>query len=122
MILVDTSVWIDHLRSGDDLVGGLLRERQILGHAWVVGELAMGNLPERGATLQSLTDLPRATVAAPDEVLVLIEHQQLAGRGLGYVDVHLLASTLLTPGTRLWSRDRRLREVADELGVGFSGF
>lgn len=118
MILVDTSVWIDHLRVGDPELGRLLDRGLVLGHVFVRGELACGNLRRRAEVLVLLADLPQAVVAEDGEVLALIERQRLMGRGIGYVDAHLLAATLLTPGARLWTRDVRLAAVAGQLGVG----
>lgn len=117
MILVDTCVWIDHLRVGDVGLGDLLRRRRVLAHPFVIGELACGNMRNRGEILALLGCLPAAPQADQDEVLYLIERHRLMGRGLGYVDIHLLASALLLPGTRLWTRDRRLGELAGELDI-----
>jgi predicted nucleic acid-binding protein len=120
VILVDTSVWIDHLRGGDAVLVQLLEQRRVLTHPFVVGEVALGNLRERDEVLGALSNLPQIHVAAESEVLHLIDLETLFGRGIGYVDVHLLAGLRLTPGTRLWSRDRRLAEVADQLGLAAS--
>ncbi len=117
MILVDASVWIDHLRTGDERLTALLDAREVLGHSFVTGELALGNLRRRDAVLSDLRDLPQATVASDDEVLRLIDQQALFGRGIGYVDAHLLAAVRLTADTKLWTRDRRLQTVAAELGL-----
>ena len=117
MILVDASVWIDHLRAGDERLTALLDAREVLGHSFVTGELALGNLRRRDAVLSDLRDLPQATVASDDEVLQLIDRQALFGRGIGYVDAHLLAAVRLTADTKLWTRDRRLQTVATELGL-----
>ena len=116
MILVDTSVWVDHLRSGvPDLVRAL-EHGQVRSHPFVIGELACGNVRNRAEVLDLLGRLPAAPVATQEEVMVAIERRGLMGRGLGYVDVHLVASSLLEPELRLWTRDRRLAEVAGELG------
>ena len=117
MILVDTSVWVDHLRNGDDALAHLLERGEVLGHPFVIGELALGGLRQRALVIEALRDLPHAIVASGREVLRFIEAQQLFGRGIGYVDVHLLAAVRLTPGARLWTRDRRLHALADELGL-----
>jgi hypothetical protein len=116
VILVDTSVWIDHLRTGDPQLTVLLQEAQVLAHPWVIGELALGQLSRRSEILGLLSNLPQATVATETEVMTLIESQHLFGRGIGYVDTHLLAATLLTTGASLWTRDKRLAAVAAELG------
>ena len=117
MILVDTSVWIDHLRSGDANLAALLDAGRVLAHPFVIGEIALGNLKRRARLLEALQDLPQASVAADAEILEFIEAGGLAGLGIGYVDVHLLASARLTAGSALWTRDRRLAEVAGRLGV-----
>lgn len=116
MILVDTSVWVDHLRRGDVGLVDLLERSAVVMHPFVVGELACGNLRDRGSILELLQDLPAAAVASPGEVLTFIERHGLHGRGIGYVDVHLLASVALMPGARLWTRDAKLRKTADLLG------
>jgi predicted nucleic acid-binding protein len=117
VILVDTSVWIEHLRAGDERLTALLDAGEVLAHPFVIGELALGNLRGREAFLRDLRDLPRATVVADEEVLRFIERQGLFGRGIGYVDAHLLAASRLTAGARLWTRDQRLQAVAAELRV-----
>ena len=121
MILVDTSIWVDHLRAGDPKLVALLEDSQVLAHAWVTGELALGHLSRRGEILGLLNNLPRATVATDVEVLTLIDNQHLFGLGIGYVDAHLLAATLLTPGARLWTRDKRLAAVAVQHGLAVGG-
>ena len=117
MILVDTSIWIDHLRTGDPKLVELLRESQVLGHPWVTGELALGHLSRRSEILSLLHNLPQANAATDDEVLTLIDTRQLSGIGIGYVDAHLLAATALTPAARLWTRDKRLALVAAQHGL-----
>jgi predicted nucleic acid-binding protein len=119
MMLVDTSVWIDHLRRGDAELAAMLSEGQVLVHPWVVGELACGNLQDRKLVLELLQSLPSAPVASAGEVLFFIEKHALMERGIGYVDVHLLAAARLA-GTRLWTRDRQLVVVADELGMAYA--
>ncbi|MEO9132069.1 MAG: type II toxin-antitoxin system VapC family toxin [Sphingomonas sp.] len=116
MILVDSSVWIDHLRSKDSLLVGLLNDAQILAHPFVIGELALGSLARRDLVLGALRDLPQAASAKDEEVFAFIEQHSLFGLGIGYVDAHLLAATLLS-GAQLWTRDRRLREVAQRLRI-----
>jgi hypothetical protein len=117
VILVDTSVWIDHLRAGDEPLAARLQAGEVLAHPWVIGELALGNLGQRQVILSSLRRLPQAAVATDEEVLLFIERNNLAGLGIGYVDAHLLASTRLSPGATLWTRDRRLSKVAEGLGL-----
>ena len=117
MILVDTSIWIDHLRTGDPELGELLRDGQVLAHPWVTGELALGHLSRRSEILGLLHNIPQATLATDDEVLTLIDERQLFGLGIGYVDAHLLAATTLTTPARLWTRDKRLAAVAGQHGL-----
>jgi len=119
MVLVDTSVWIDHLRMGDDQLATILEKGLIYCHPFVVGEITCGNLRNRDEVLSLLRQLPSATMATHDEVLLFIETKRLMGRGIGYVDAHLLASTALTGSTQLWTRDKRLKTLAKELGVAF---
>jgi len=121
VILVDTSVWIDHLRSGEPALARVLEGGRVLMHPFVLGELACGNLESHGEVLRLLGDLPAAPTATDPEALGLIERRALMGRGIGYVDVHLLASTALTGVARLWTRDRRLAAVAAELELAFGG-
>jgi len=119
MILADTSVWVDHLRTGDAELAALLNGSQVLMHPCVLGELACGNLRNRTEVLALLKDLPRAAVATDEEVLFFIERHALMGRGIGYVDAHLLAAVTLGGGARLWTRDKRLRTVADALALAY---
>ena len=116
MILVDTSVWIAHLRWQLPDLAALLSRQQVLAHPFVIGELACGQIRQRATILQFLSELPRAALATNDEVLRLIEDRQLWGRGIGLVDFHLLASTALT-GCRFWTSDLRLGETAAGLGL-----
>jgi predicted nucleic acid-binding protein len=115
VILVDTSVWVDHLREGDSRLVALLQGGQVLAHPFVTGEIALGNLNQRHAVLGALANLPQATVARNDEVLHFIERNGLAGTGLGYVDAHLLASAQLVAGTAILTRDKRLHRAAIRL-------
>ena len=117
MILVDTSVWVDHLRKGDQVLGRLLFAGRVLAHPFIIGELSLGVLRQREAVLGALMDLPQATIATEEEVFRFIEANGLPGSGIGYVDGHLLAATRLTPGAALWTRDKRLSEVAERLGL-----
>lgn len=121
MILVDTSVWVDHLRSGDETLGAMLDAGRVLTHPFVIGEVALGSLRRRGLILSAMSDLPFGEVATDTEVLALIDRCALSGRGVGYVDAHLLACAFLTAGTKLWTRDGRLRDVASNLGVAMAG-
>lgn len=117
MILVDTSVWIDHINATDPVLVGLLTNGQVLVHPFVIAEIALGSLRNREVVLGALRDLPIAPVATPEETLFLIEREGLYNRGIGYVDTSLLASARLQPGTTLWTRDKRLAKAADDLGL-----
>lgn len=117
MVLVDTSVWIDHLRHGDAHLAGLLDARCVLAHPFVTGELALGNLRQRVIVLNALRGLPQASVATDEEVFHFIDQHMLFGIGIGYIDAHLLAATRLMPGTSLWTLDKRLMAAADRLGL-----
>jgi predicted nucleic acid-binding protein len=101
VILVDTSIWIDHLRAGHSTVVRLLEHGLVLTHPWVIGELALGHLSQRREAIRLLTALPRATVATADEILTLVERRELCGLGIGYVDAQLLAATQLTHDAEL---------------------
>ncbi len=115
MILVDTSIWIDHLRASDKSLSNLLNTGRVLAHPFVVGELALGSLRQRDIILDALSDLPQAEMATDGEVLIFIDQHALSGLGIGYVDAHLLAAVRLTAGAVLWTRDKRLHKVADRL-------
>jgi predicted nucleic acid-binding protein len=117
LILVDTPIWVDHLRSGDEVMAFLLSEDRVLIHPFVLGEISLGNLHARAAIMRQLDALPRATPAHDAEVVQLIEAAGLFGSGIGYVDAHLLASARLTAGAWLWTRDKRLAAVAERLSV-----
>ncbi len=119
MILVDTSVWIDHLRAGELLLVELLDTNRVLVHPFIIGELACGNLNNRKTVLSLLRKLPTARLATDDEVLFFIERHGLMGRGIGYIDAHLLAAMSLTGTVRLWTRDKRLGAVAESMRLTF---
>jgi len=120
VILADTSVWVDHLRANDKALVTLLDAGMVLAHPFVIGELALGNLRQREIVLKALADLPHASVATDVEVLHFIERQALFGRGIGYIDAHLLAAVQLTAGTELWTKDKRLHAVAVQLGLAIT--
>ena len=120
MILVDTSVWVDHLRAGDAQLAVLLERSTVAMHPMVLGELACGNLKDRETLLALWRNLPQLTSATDAEALFFLERNRLWGRGIGYIDLHLLAAVSLNAGTRLWTRDRRLRETAEHLGLAFA--
>jgi predicted nucleic acid-binding protein len=117
VILADTSVWVDHFRQGNPTLADMLNAGKILMHPFVIGELALGSLAARKSTILTLNDLPRLQTAMDYEVLRFIEAQALFGIGIGYIDAHLLASTLLTPATALWTLDKRLKAAAERLGM-----
>jgi predicted nucleic acid-binding protein len=117
LILADTSVWVDHLRAGDARLSALLQRGSIVIHPHVIGEIALGTLANRQKIIGLLQDLPKSQVAADDEIITYLERYRLYGLGVGYVDVHLLAATRLTPDCLLWTRDRRLRAAAGQLGL-----
>ena len=121
MILVDTSVWVDHLRDGTPALAAALERGEVLMHPFVLGELACGNLKNRKEVLRLLGELPAAPVATDTEALAFIERRALMGQGIGYVDVHLLASVALAGTARLWTHDRRLAEVAAGFKLGSAG-
>ncbi|MEO6566368.1 MAG: type II toxin-antitoxin system VapC family toxin [Casimicrobiaceae bacterium] len=121
MILVDTSVWIDHLRRGLPTLTAALDEAQVLTHPFVVGELACGNLKPGSDALLLMQNLPKALVASDSEALEFIERHELMGRGIGYVDVHLLASVAITGATTLWTHDVRLASIAAAMGLANAG-
>jgi predicted nucleic acid-binding protein len=116
LILVDTSEWVDHLRHGRGRLGELLEQGLVLTHPFVIGELACGHLHPRTEILRRVSILPGATVARHEEVLRMIEERRLAGSGLGWVDMHLLAAALISAAPLL-TRDRDLHRIAERIGV-----
>jgi predicted nucleic acid-binding protein len=120
MILVDTSVWVAHLREGAAALAAALEQGGVLMHPFVRGELACGNLKNRREVLRLLSELPGAPVATDAEALDFIERRAVMGRGIGYIDVHLLASVALAGSARLWTRDRRLAAVAEDLKLAYA--
>lgn len=119
MILVDTSVWIDHLRGKEPVLIAALDAGEVLTHPFVLGELACGNMNRQGEFLSLMRNLPLAPMAAEEEALRFIERRRLMGRGIGYIDVHLLASVVLIGTATLWTRDKRLASVAVDLALTF---
>ena len=117
MILADTSVWVDHFRKRDNELYRQLQRGNIAIHPFIVAELVLGNLPKRRKTIADLDLLPMVKTARMSEVRSMIETRSLFQRGIGFVDAHLIASTFITPHTVLWSRDKRLRDIAATLGV-----
>jgi predicted nucleic acid-binding protein len=118
MVLVDTSVWIDHLRRGSVGLDVPLSEGQVLCHPFIIGELACGNLKNRSDILSLLQTLPEIRSAEHEEVMLFIEKHRLMGKGLGYIDVHLLTSSLLSHAP-LWTLDKRIGNAAEALGIRF---
>jgi predicted nucleic acid-binding protein len=116
VILVDTSVWVDHLRSHNQELADLLDAEEVLVHPFVIGELACGNIKNRREVLALLHALPTAPKVDDDEILFFIERHSLMGRGLGLVDMHLLASTMIAP-CLIWTRDKPLKTVAKEMAI-----
>lgn len=118
MILVDTSIWVDHFRHGDQPLIDLLSSGQVAMHPYVCGELALGNLKPRAEILQLLADLPQASVAEEGELLHIVESRKLMGLGIGLIDAHLIASALLD-ACMLYTRDKRLLAVATRLKIAY---
>lgn len=116
VVLVDTSVWSDHLRRHNTMMASLLEAGEVLAHPFVTGEIACGLFPKRSETLSLLNTLPSAPLLGQAEILGFIDRHALAGRGVGFVDIHLIASALVA-GSAVWTRDRRLAEAAVDLGV-----
>ncbi|RLA28171.1 MAG: VapC toxin family PIN domain ribonuclease [Gammaproteobacteria bacterium] len=119
MILVDTSVWVDHLRRGEEGLSALLNGGQVLSHSFVIGELACGNLRNRAEVLDLLQKLPQVPLASQEEVLFFVQSNALMGQGIGFVDAHLLASTALAGASRIWSYDKSLTRVASDLHLDY---
>jgi predicted nucleic acid-binding protein len=117
LILADTSVWIDHLRSGNKEMRKHLNQGHIVIHPFIIAELAFGSLHERTGTLAVLDLLPQVRVAQLSEVRLMIETRRLYSLGIGLTDAHLIASVFINPSTLLWTRDKRLRKAADALGI-----
>lgn len=120
MILVDTSIWVNHLRKSNTALQELLEKGQVLSHPCIIGELAMGNLKQRNAILGALQNLPEAVTADHLEVMQFISKRSLFGQGIGFIDAHLLAAVQLTPEGLLWTRDQRLLSVAQKLSFAFA--
>jgi predicted nucleic acid-binding protein len=117
LILADTSVWIDHFRSGNKELQKVLNQSQIVIHPWIVAELSLGSLRDRPKTLAMLDLLPQVRVAQMSELRLMIEGRRLYNLGIGLTDAHLIASVFLNPPTLLWTKDKRLRRVATALGI-----
>jgi len=118
-VLVDTSVWVDHFRRRNDALVALLQKDKVLVHPWVIGEIACGTPPRRSATLSDMASLQPVTQASASEVLAFVEREQLFGLGCGWVNVHLLTATCLTPNCQLWTLDQQLDALAQRFGRAF---
>jgi len=119
MILVDTSVWIDHLRAGDAHLSTLLSLTNVVMHPMVLGELACGSLQDRQTLIALWRNLPQLAAVTDAEALYCLDQNRLWGRGIGYIDLHLLAAVALSAQARLWTRDKRLRETAQRIGLAY---
>ena len=119
MILVDTSIWIDHLRDPESELKILLNANDVLMHPMVIGELACGHMHNRKQALEHWRGLPSINQVSHEQVISLIDAKNFMGRGLGFIDMHLLCSVLNYPGSLLWTRDQRLNRVADEFDISF---
>ncbi len=119
MILVDTSVWVDHLRNPEADLNFLLYENNVLMHPMVVGELACGNMPNRNQALVNWLNLPMINALSHERVILMIEDMNLMGRGIGFVDMHLLCSVICDLDSRLWTRDNKLQRTAIKLNIAF---
>jgi hypothetical protein len=120
LILVDTSIWIDHLRKSIALLADALEAEDVLVHPFIIGELACGEMKQRSEVLGLLTTLPSIVLATDEKTLHFIERNRLMGKGIGYIDAHLLAAITLTDGAQRWTRDKRLAAVAAELKISSS--
>ena len=118
MVLVDTAIWVSHLKEGNAGLKALLEDGEVLCHPFIIGELACGNLKNRDEILSLLEALPQVKVAGHEEIMRFVEIHDLAGTGLGYVDVHLLASAMLSRSS-LWTADKSLSAAAQKLGIGY---
>ena len=118
MVLVDTSVWVSHLRDGNTGLEKLLNAGEVLCHPFIVGELACGKLKNRHEILTHLQSLPKAILAEDGEVLKFIENHELMGKGLGYIDVHLMAAAVLTD-VPLWTFDKTLDKITKKIGINY---
>jgi predicted nucleic acid-binding protein len=118
LILVDTSVWVNFFRSGNSELAGLLEERLVDTHDFIIGELACGNLHDRKNILESLSLLPHIPQVSPEEVLFLIASKKLMGKGLSYIDLNLIASALIV-GTPIWTIDQKFNQIIGSLGIKY---
>jgi predicted nucleic acid-binding protein len=120
LIIVDTGIWIDHLQVSDSRLAALGERLEALVHPYVLGELALGSLPQRPHLLARMAGMPQPPLARHVHVMQLVEAEKLFSTGVGYVDAHLIASARLLPGSRIWTRDKRLHAQAERLGVAYA--
>ena len=118
MVIVDTSIWVNHLRQGSKRLEVLLMDGEVMCHPFIIGELACGNLKNRTEIISLLKSLPTALLVDFEEFLFFIDQNGIYGRGIGFVDVHLLASAQIS-GATLWTADKRLKSAAGQLGLAF---
>ena len=119
MVLIDTSVWVSHLRHGNSRLQKLLQEGRVAIHPFIIGELACGNISNRTEIISLMQSLPMLDLVEHEELLLFIEHNKMMGSGLGFVDVHLLAAAMLA-GIPLWTQDKKLKQACSLLGIDFS--
>ena len=119
MVLVDTSIWISHFRAGNLNLQKLLQEGRVASHPFIIGELACGNISNRTEIISLMQSLPILDTVENDELLLFLEHNQMMGKGLGLVDVHLIAAAMLA-GIPLWTQDKKLKQACSRLNIDFS--
>ena len=117
MILSDTSIWIDHMRRADIRLVNLLKRASVLVHPFVVGEISLGSIKEFDAVMEALLTLPKAPVANDEQVRFMIKQHDIMSMGIGYVDAHLLEATMLSEGSRFWTRDKRLKRAVEKMHI-----
>jgi predicted nucleic acid-binding protein len=120
MVLIDTSIWVDHLQQSNAELVVLLNRGQVWAHPFVIGELALGSMQQRSTVLEALQNLPACVTATDAEVMSFINTHTLHGIGIGYIDAHLLAAARLTPTAKLWTLDKRLQAAAARLGLSYT--
>lgn len=120
LVVVDSAIWIDHINRGDDELIALLKRNRAAMHPMIYGEIALGSLKNRKAVLRELRELPHVAAAPHAEVFAMIEWLDLFGKGVGFIDVHLIAATRMIEGASLYTRDKRLRAQAERLGLAYS--
>lgn len=119
MVLVDTSIWIDHLCNNNDQLFELLNDGKVFCHPFIIGELACGNIKNRNEIIAALQALPQSSIIEHDEIMIFIERNQIMGKGLGYIDIAILASSLVTT-IPLWTFDQKLNTIAKKFKINYS--